>query len=123
MMTSFLLNIPIKIVSEANINKHWRDRYGRAKKQKAAVAAMWAVGSPEVTVPCIVKLTRRSPRKLDDDNLRTAFKAIRDAVADSIVPGLQAGRADGYITWEYDQVKDKVHSVDVEVRCGTDVFQ
>lgn len=122
-MTSFLLNIPVRIKSECNTHTHWRDRYSRAKKQKASVIIHWLKATPKVEMPCSIKLVRRSPRKLDDDNLRGAFKAIRDAIADLIVPGLAPGRADEQINWHYDQVKDKGHSVDVEVRCGKDAFQ
>lgn len=122
-MTSFSLNIPVKIKSECNTHTHWRDRYTRAKKQKAVVIAYWLNAAKKVQMPCTIKLIRRSPRKLDDDNLRGAFKAIRDALADLIIPGLAPGRADEQISWHYDQVKDKVQSVDVEVCYGKDFVQ
>jgi hypothetical protein len=35
--------------------------------------------------------------------LVSAFKALRDAIAADLVPGLAAGRADEHFDWEYGQ--------------------
>jgi len=66
-------------------------------------------------LPCTVHLIRIG-RKLDSDNLQGAFKYIRDAIAELLVPGLATGRADDdeRITWEYAQEKGKV-GVRIEV--------
>ena len=98
--------VPIKTVSEGNMREHWGSRAGRHKKQKIATAA--ALKPFTVKLPCHVTLIRISARPLDDDNLQFSFKAIRDAIADVLIPGLKAGRADNdpRITWAYDQRKE-----------------
>lgn len=63
-------------------------------------------------------LVRIAPRMLDeDDNLREAFKTIKDAVSDKLLPGLQPGRADGddRIMWLYGQKKGipKYYAVEI----------
>jgi hypothetical protein len=40
---------------------------------------------------------------LDSDNLVTAFKFLRDAIAADLAPGLPPGRADEHFDWEYAQ--------------------
>ena len=44
-------------------------------------------------------------RLLDDDNLTASLKFMRDAVADSLLPGMHAGRADAFFVWEYGQMR------------------
>lgn len=46
-------------------------------------------------------------RGLDSDNLAASFKFLRDAIADSLIPGLPPGRADAYFRWEYGQVETR----------------
>ena len=102
------LIIQCKTPSEANLSEHRRTRYKRHKKQKKATWLAWIIqGGPDIYPPCQVTLTRCSPRKLDDDNLRGALKAIRDSIADLIRPGLAPGRADetDQIQWSYAQEK------------------
>lgn len=50
-------------------------------------------------------MIRSGPRKLDYDNMVYAFKGIRDAVADLMLPGLAEGKADGdeRLEWAYNQ--------------------
>jgi crossover junction endodeoxyribonuclease RusA len=55
-----------------------------------------------------VRFTRHGKRTLDDDNLPTAFKHIRDGVADAI--GIDDGSA--RYTWEYAQVKSKEYKIE-----------
>lgn len=100
--------ITVKTVSEGNMREHWGSRAGRHKKQKTATALALKPYADCVKLPCHVTLIRISPRPLDDDNLQFSFKAIRDAVADFLIPGLKAGRADNdpRITWGYDQRKE-----------------
>lgn len=53
------------------------------------------------TLPCTITLTRQAPSNgLDDDGLRPALKAVRDATADYL--GLPSDR-DPRVTWEYAQ--------------------
>lgn len=55
-------------------------------------------------------ITRVSPRKLDDDNLQSACKYVRDQIADLI--GVDDGSP--LYTWRYSQRAGKC-SVDVEI--------
>lgn len=51
-----------------------------------------------------ITLTRISARKLDDDNLRGALKAVRDGVADAL--GF-SDDSNGALTWSYAQQKGR----------------
>jgi hypothetical protein len=108
------ITIPIRTVSEANRSRHehWGTKSRRVKAQRqACYAATWnAIDYPQ-DLPCTVYLTRISPRKLDDDNLRGALKACRDGVADAI--GVDDG--DERVTWDYSQRRGKPKEYAVEV--------
>lgn len=54
---------------------------------------------PRPSLPLVVTLVRIAPRELDDDNLRGAFKAMRDAVAE----WLGVDDADPRVEWAYGQ--------------------
>jgi hypothetical protein len=89
-----LLEIPMRLMSEANTHQHWRKKYERNKRQQKAVRLTWLSKRPHVSLPCRISFTRSGPRKLDFDNLVYAFKAIRDEVADLLIPGKENGQAD-----------------------------
>jgi hypothetical protein len=76
-----VIELPIRIESVANLREHWRDRSSRTRLHRAAAVA---IPRTMLVLPCTVTLTRIAARKLDDDNLRTAFKALRDGVADRL---------------------------------------
>jgi len=120
--------LPIETFSEANgvkkkrkngkkTSEHWSDKKKRHDYQKFRIAHWWIVERPEIILPCTIKLTRVSPRTLDDDNLPMTFKWIRDAIADQIHPGLAPGRADDdkNINWQYDQEKGKPKSIKIQI--------
>lgn len=124
------LNIPIKLISEANTGfslRNPRMSWVRLKKRKEAQRnaiwkhwrVLWAMNPDHnIPLPCIVKLTRIAPRYLDDDNLAYTFKYARDIVADLIKPGMAKGRADAKdITFEYDQQKGlpKQYGIKIEI--------
>lgn len=100
----------IRTVSEANRREHWAARARRAKGQRlqARVALLVAdrVAWREVcrTAPGVVVELMRVGRRLDDDNLRGALKAIRDGVADWL--GWDDG--DPRYEWRYAQRPGKV---------------
>jgi hypothetical protein len=79
-----VITIPIKTVSGMNAREHYMARSKRVKKEREAVA--WALnGVPRPLLPCSVMLTRMSYSSgLDDDNLRSALKGVRDQVAEWI---------------------------------------
>lgn len=105
------------VPSESNLREHWTARRRRHSIQKLALITRIRQKKPDITFPCTITFTRISPRALDDDNLPTAFKAIRDALADYIFPGLPPGRADGdkRLSWQYKQEKGP-HSYRIEIK-------
>src|SRR6187397_1973211 len=78
--------------------------FAKARQRKAERAASYLhVLSlrPLPELPVVVTLTRIAPSSgLDCDNLRSAFKSVRDSVADAL--GLKNDR-DAKVTWDYGQ--------------------
>lgn len=133
--------LPIRLRSEANNTDHWTKKRKRFQAQKDWIGMRWRMDTcPEIPVNCIVVFTRIAPRELDDDNLRMAFKHIKDYVAVLICPdknmavkytkkkangGIKLisysspGRADDCktIEWNYKQEKEgtKDYAVKIEV--------
>lgn len=109
--------VPIITVSEINRHEHWRRSHERHEAQKFRTRFAFSQGFEAPKFPVIITLTRISPRKLDDDNLRPALKWVRDTVADILIPGLKPGRADDdmRISWQYAQEKSKTHGVRVAI--------
>ncbi len=101
--------LPIKIISEPNTNHHWSVKYKRGKEQKKQIWLAFYNDQPKIRLPCEVTLTRIGPRKLDEDNLIASFKAVRDEIADHLIPGKKPGQADSdfRITWDYKQEPSK----------------
>lgn len=109
---------PIEVVSEANKCEHWVLSHKRHKKQKRYIAFYLSQLSLYRDMPLTIKLIRISPRKLDmKDNLPMAFKWIADAIADILIPGKAAGRADDspLFNWQYEQEKGKVKEKAIRV--------
>lgn len=77
----------LKVVSEMNLREHWAKRAKRTKTQRTIVTTYLnhcgnkvrreLMESPEL----LVRFTRISGKRMDTDNLCTAFKHVRDAVA------------------------------------------
>lgn len=102
-----------KLDSKSNDHHgHWSQRHKKSRLQRdhATYATLNAFRTHERVDPAIwffdasrdvvqVRLVRCSPRRLDDDNLRDAFKSVRDGIAD------QFGVADNHkrLAFEYDQ--------------------
>lgn len=107
------VRIEMKIVSIANLRLHWavKARLAKSQRQKAFNALASIATPPEL--PITLVLTRVAPRKLDGDNLQSAFKAVRDGIADWI--GIDDGHKQ--LDWQYRQRSDgvKVYAVEVEV--------
>lgn len=99
-MKMITTKIPLETVSTTNMREHWSKRARRAKEQRR-VAYMWTPLLPRLGFPLTITLTRISPRKLDDDNLRSALKSVRDGIADR----LEIDDRDSRVTWEYGQRK------------------
>jgi hypothetical protein len=93
---------PCRLVSETNEREHWGSRARRAKRQREAALLLTANeihrrGRPRL--PLTVTITRFGKGWLDDDNLATSAKHVRDGVAKAL--GVDDG--DQRITWTYRQ--------------------
>lgn len=107
--------LPVHTPSVANLREHWAKRAKRSKHHRTVAyhRLFDAGGHTYGRTESSVTLTRISPRRLDDDNLRGALKAVRDGVADWFgVPD-----NDPRIKWEYSQErgKPKEHGVRITV--------
>ncbi|QSQ14070.1 hypothetical protein [Myxococcus landrumensis] len=111
-MTCIKFDVPIKAPSVSNLREHWATRAKRTDAQKAATRRRcpeWQAGPL-----LVVRLTRVAPRALDDDNLRGALKAYRDAVAQ----WLRVDDRTPLVSWLYAQAKGPEPLVTVEVDWG-----
>lgn len=127
-MNLVILTLPIKTVSESNCSEHWAIKRKRHKQQQFFVRMLLNSSKPEITLPCKITLTRISSRLLDDDNLVSSLKYIRDEIAAYIHPEKiikckknkliyeNKGHADNdkNITWSYSQEKGLM-SVRIEI--------
>lgn len=104
------LMVPVRTVSESNVREHWGKRHQRACAQRFAAFVMVRSAALGRAVARI-ELTRLAPRRLDDDNLRGALKAVRDGVADAL--GIDDG--DAAVEWEYAQERAAEYAVRVEL--------
>ena len=77
-----MLTIPLRTVSGMNVREHFRVRAKRVKAERQAVALVLGP-QKKPALPIVVTLTRIAPSNgLDpDDNLPSAFKAVRDEIA------------------------------------------
>jgi len=100
-----------RLSSSLNARVHWRVRAKTAKAEREQARLMCHALMILPAPPCVVRLTRVGPRQLDDDNVATAFKSIRDGVADWL------GVDDGdtiKVRWEYAQERG-AYAIRVEV--------
>ena len=115
--------LPIETYSEANgrmiknskgvmKKEYWRATAARLKQQREDVKKAYHDRQLTLGLPCIVEFTRISPRLLDDDNLVSAFKSIRDAVAECLTGrGKGRGDRDPRLKFRYEQEKGSVKSI------------
>lgn len=116
-MNKLIWEIPIRTVSEANCSEHWRKKHKRHKNQQFFVKLALKNDICQVSLPCHVKVIRLALRELDFDNLVSSQKWVIDAICDSIIPGLQAGRADSdkRISISYYQEKKAIQGIRIEI--------
>jgi hypothetical protein len=97
--------LPVATRSRANAREHWARKAkidaGERRMTRTVLRALDVL--KHVSLPAVVHLTRVSPGKLDDDNLRGALKSVRDGVSDWI--GIDDGSP--LVTWEYSQQRSK----------------
>lgn len=87
-----------KLPSLANTRMSWQAMASLKKKQRK-VTALSLAGKEIPSPPLVVTITRVGPSKLDDDNLASACKYIRDQIAKMI--GIDDGSS--LYTWQYRQ--------------------
>jgi len=115
-MRSETTTLPIATKSEANRRDHWRVKARRTKEQRSTAAVLLRCYlGPCPAPPSRVTLTRIAPRDLDDDNLVSALKAVRDGVQD------WSGIDDRKLRVAYEQRRGKPNEYAVEVRIEWDV--
>lgn len=106
------VNIPLRLVSEANARGSWHAGASRAAAQRKVVTEALR-GHPSLVLPvyATVRIVRVAPRGLDDDNLSRAAKAVRDAVAEWL------GVDDRYpgVSWIYAQRRAKAYAVEIDI--------
>jgi hypothetical protein len=105
-------SIPIRLVSLANLShRHWS---GLARissyHKRATYLCLYQLKHEIPPLPVVVKITRVGPRGMDNDNLASACKYVRDQIAKMI--GVDDG-SDQY-TWQYEQRKGD-YEVEVEI--------
>lgn len=85
----------------------------RLKRNQREVTILFMRGLEIPQPPLVVTITRHGKRKLDDDNLASACKYVRDAIADVI--GIDDGSP--LYTWVYRQmIGDSQIEVKIESR-------
>lgn len=103
--------VPIRVVSVANLREHWAVKAKRAAHHRS-MARLVMGQHLRPTLPVVVTFTRVAPRQLDDDNLRSGFKAIRDGVADWLgVDDRHPG-----VEWRYEQAREGAGEYAVRIR-------
>jgi hypothetical protein len=104
--------VPLRVESVSNKREHWAARAKRTRLERNAVALVWRIHGPRVSLPCAVTLTRVAPRALDGDNLQAAFKAVRDQLAHEL--GLP-NDADPRVAWGYGQRRGEPKQYEIEI--------
>lgn len=116
--------LPIRTTAEGNAREHWAQRAQRARCQKVAVqmGLMEHVRPRREALrasPLRILLVRIAPRLIDDDNVVSAMKAVRDGVVEALSRG-KRGRGDGPrdgIAWSYAQEKStRPHAYAIRIR-------
>lgn len=114
------VQLPLRIVSEANQRGHWASGAKRAQEQRGITRlSMQSRGAWDLAATSLlarhtlrVTLGRIAPRRLDSDNLQRGLKAVRDGVADAM--GIDDG--DARVEWVYDQCQGAAKEYGCSIR-------
>lgn len=113
----YTIEIPIRLLSEANNSDHWAVKARRRKTHCLLIRN--SLKNLSLCLPLAIKLIRqgRTQKKLDYDNLVHSCKSCRDCIANILVPNLQPGQADSdpRIQWQYDQQSGKTYALKIEI--------
>ena len=111
----FVVTVPIKTPSTANLREFWATKARRVKAQRQAVylclKSAIAKGLELPPLPVVVTLIRMNSHPLDSDNVQAALKGVRDEVAKAY--GVDDRGA--HIEWRYAQARGRPSSVVVSV--------
>lgn len=109
------VELDMRIESLANARLHHFAKARKVKAQREHAGLMLLNRVDDLSLPCAITLTRIAPREFDSDNLRSAFKAVRDGIAD--VFGVKDN--DPRIDWQYAQRKGapKQYAAEVVIEC------
>jgi hypothetical protein len=106
------LRLEMRLSSRTNARMSWRERAKVTRQQLVALNLHWKCqGKPRLPLPLRVRFTRIGQGLLDaEDNLREAFKALKDEVAEIV----GVDDADVRIEWEYRQTRAMNYAVEVD---------
>lgn len=115
-----VVEVPIRIISEANNRDHWTKKNKRKLIiQNTILFYLYNVEKPNP--PYSITIIRIAPRKLDFDNLCYSQKSVRDLICSWLIPGLKMGRADGHkdikeIKYLQEKRKPKEYGLRIEIK-------
>jgi hypothetical protein len=93
--------VRMEIPSLANQRMHWARKASITRGQRMLAGQAVSLLPVDTTKKLIITLCRQSPRLLDDDNLASALKGVRDGVADGL--RLKSDRQSDRLVWKYEQ--------------------
>lgn len=116
------VELPIRLVSEANRRGHWskHDARREAQRNTAYVTVSLALRKARANTKSgrfRVRITRIAPRRLDSDNLARSCKSTRDGVADAL--GVDDGSE--RVLWVVDQRQGRAREYAVEILIETEM--
>jgi hypothetical protein len=76
--------IPVKTVSEANQRAHWSVKARRAKAQRAMALVQTLANVRARGSRYEIAMMRIGQKRLDDDNLAGALKAVQDGISQAL---------------------------------------
>src|ERR1700679_1394786 len=86
-MDKIIWELPLKTMDEMNAYEHHAVKTKRHKIQQFFIRQLFMHEGREIPIPCVVKFIRLSPGVMDEeDNLRAAFKWIKDEVGACLFP-------------------------------------
>lgn len=110
--------VPVRTVSELNARSSWFQKHRRVKQQKDLTTLLLrsGVNRAKLRPPYRVRMTRLAPGAIrDSDNLYSATKAIRDAIA----AFLEVDDADlvgtPEVSWSVDQERQSSYGVRIRI--------
>ena len=106
-----IIEMPLRTYSAANLREHWAVRARRVRSERRST--FWALKGASFVphLPARITLCRISSAALDDDNLRSAFKGIRDEIA----AAYEVPDNDPRLSWEYTQESCKRGTYSVRI--------